>query len=111
MNTEQEHLLERLARGYSDAFARLAEPCRTKVRREGRRALHECLRGRGPGRGLSREALRYAVGHMSEDARGYTECERVLQRAEFRRRRRPPSGRHGHPTDPQADRVPWLPGS
>lgn len=57
------------------------------VRREGRRALRECLNGRRLSRGLSRGALRYATGHLSEDAREYTECEQVFRHAQLARLR------------------------
>lgn len=59
-----------------------------KVRREGRRALRECARGRLLSRGLSHAALRYAARHMPEEMREYTECEGALWRAQLRRSQR-----------------------
>ncbi len=56
-----------------------------RVRREARRALHECVSGHRLSRALSGDALLYASRHVPEDAREYTECEQILRRAQLGR--------------------------
>jgi RNA polymerase sigma-70 factor (ECF subfamily) len=72
-----------------------------RVRSEGHRAIHECIRGKRLSPDLSSEALRFATRHLTQAAREYTECEQVFRNAQLRRSR--PRG-HARGSGPRGHR-------